>query len=183
MVEQQFNIRCNAETIWTVLRKDGLNGGISRKKPFISSKNKKLRLQYAHNYAGKDFSFRKNVIFTDESKFNFVGSDDRVNVWRNPNQEMDPKHLRPTVKHGGGHVIVWGVCSATGIGKLHFIDGIIEKFQFLNILKNNLVQSAEKLGIKDSVNFYQDNDPKHTAGIVKEWLLYYCPRALKNHQI
>ena len=75
---------------------------------------------------------------------------------------------------------VRGACSAAGVGKLHFIDGIMEKFSFLNILKNNLVQSAEKLGIKGSFHFYQDNDPKHTAGIVKEWLLYHCSRVIKT---
>ena len=104
-------------------------------------------------YAGKDFSFWKNVIFTDESKFNIFGSDGRVNVWRKPNQEMDTKHLRPIVKHGGGHVMLRGTCSATAVDKLHFIDGIMQKFQFLNILKNNILQSAEKLGIKDSFHF------------------------------
>ena len=92
-------------------------------------KKQKIRLQYAHNYAGNDFSFCKNVIFTDKSKFNIFGSDGSVR--RKPNQEMDSKHLRPTVKHGGGHVMVWGACSAAGVGKLHFIDGITAKFQFL----------------------------------------------------
>ena len=56
----------------------------------------------------------------------------------------------------------------------------MQKFQFLNILKNNLVQSAEKLAIKDSFHFYQDNDSKHTAGIVKEWLLYHYTRVIKT---
>lgn len=180
MVEKHFNISCNAETIRRVLRKDGVNGRIARKKPFVSLKNKKIRLQFAHSYAGKDFSFWKNVIFTDESKYNLFGSDGRVNVWRKPNQEMNPKHLRPTVKHGGGHVMVWGACSAAGVGKLHFVEGIMEKMQYLNILKNNLKQSAEKLGIKETFHFYQDNDPKHTAGIIKEWLLYHCPRVIKT---
>ena len=63
-------------------------------------------------YAGKDFSFGKNVIFTDESKFNIFGSDGRVNVWRKPNQEMDAKHLRPTVKRGAGHVMVLVNCTS-----------------------------------------------------------------------
>lgn len=180
MVEKHFNISCNAETVRRVLRNNGLNGRIARKKPFVSSKNKKIRLQFAHSYAGKDFSFWKNVLFTDESKFNLFGSDGRVNVWRKPNQEMNPKHLRPTVKHGGGHVMVWGACSAGGVGKLHFVEGNMDKIQYLNILKANLKQSAEKLGIEDSFHFYQDNDPKHTALIVKEWLLYNCPRVIKT---
>lgn len=169
MVQKHFDVSCNAETIRRVLRNNGLNGRIARKKPFVSTKNKKIRLQFAHSYAGKDFSFWKNVLFTDESKYNIFGSDGRVNVWRKPNQEMDPKNLRPTVKHGGGHVMVWGACSAAGVGKLHFVEGNMDKIQYLNILKSNLKQSAEKLAIQDSFHFYQDNDPKHTAGIVKDY--------------
>lgn len=180
LVEKRYKISCNAETIRRVLRKAELNGRIARKKPFISRINKLKRLKFAHSYAGKDYSFWENVLFTDESKYNIFGSDGRVNVWRKPNQEMDPKHLRPTVKYGGGHVMVWGACSAAGVGKLHFIDGIMDKFQYLKILQENLVQSAEKLGIKDTYHLYQDNDPKHKAGIVQEWLLYKCPRVIKT---
>ncbi|GFW80789.1 transposable element Tc1 transposase [Trichonephila clavipes] len=48
----------------------------------------------------------------DESKFNISGSDGRRTVWRKPNTVLDPKNLRPTVKHGSGSVMVWG-CMAS----------------------------------------------------------------------
>ncbi|XP_075160295.1 uncharacterized protein LOC142233299 [Haematobia irritans] len=61
--------------------------------------------------------------------------------------EKQTKHLRPTVKHGGGHVMVLGSCSAAGVGNLIFIEGNMDKMQYLSILKDNLKQSAGKLGI------------------------------------
>lgn len=44
-------------------------------------------------------------------------------VWRQSNEELNIKNLRPTVKHGGGSIMVWGSMSAAGVANLQFIDG------------------------------------------------------------
>ncbi|GFW00264.1 transposable element Tcb2 transposase [Trichonephila clavipes] len=87
-------------------------------------------------------------------------------VWRKPNTSHHPKHTIPTVKNGGGSVMVWECMAASGVGKLVFIDGIMHKMAYLNILQNNL-------GLGSNFIFQQDNDPKHTAFAVKEWLFYH----------
>ncbi|GFU92488.1 ATP-dependent DNA helicase [Trichonephila clavipes] len=43
---------------------------------------------------------------------------------------------------------------------------------YINILKENLKQSAQDLNLGDDFWFQQDNDPKHTTHNVKLWLLY-----------
>ena len=85
-----------------------------------------------------------------------------------------------TVKHGGGSVMVWGCMAANGVGNLVFIENTMNKTDYLNILKDNLAQSVEKLGLDRTWVFQQDNDPKHTAKIVKEWLLYHTPKQLDH---
>lgn len=119
-------------------------------------------------------------MFTDESKFNLFGCDGRGKVWRKPNKELEGKNLRKTVKHGGGSVMVWGCMAASGVGNLHFIDGVMNKHVYLTILRQNLKDSVRKLGIESNFQFYQDNDPKHSAHDVKNWLLYNCPKVIKT---
>ncbi|GBO36848.1 hypothetical protein AVEN_97788-1 [Araneus ventricosus] len=70
--------------------------------------------------------------------------------------------------------------SDVGIGNLHFIDGMMDKYMYLDILKQNLKQSAEKMGILPHYKLYLDNDPKHNAHICILWALYYCPQVIRT---
>ncbi|GFX31837.1 transposable element Tcb2 transposase [Trichonephila clavipes] len=87
--------------------------------------------------------------------------------------------MRGTIKHGGGLIMVWGCMAATGVGNLVIIDGIMNQYSYLNILKNNLSQRASKLGLDGSFTFQQDNDPKHMSRVVGEWLLYNVRKRVK----
>ncbi len=42
--------------------------------------------------------------------------------------------------------------------------------KYRDILDENLLQSAQDLRLGQRFTFQQDNDPKHTAKITKEWL-------------
>ena len=76
--------------------------------------------------------------------------------------------------------MVWGCMAAGGVGNLVFIEGAMNKDDYLKILRDNLSPSVEKLGLDQSWVFQQDNDPKHTAKLVKEWLLHRTPKQLDH---
>jgi transposase len=175
---EYFGIQVSTQTVRNALKERGFHGRVARKKPWISKVNRGKRLDFVKTHRNKDMDFWKSVIFTDESKFNLFGSDGRAMVWRQPNTELDPKNTTPTVKHGGGSVMVWGCFSASGVGNLVFIDGIMNQYVYMDLLKSNLKVSAQKLGIEKSFSFYQDNDPKHKAWINRMWLLYNCPKVI-----
>lgn len=179
-VERQFGKRCNPETIRRILRKNNLNGRTARNKPFISQRNRRVRLEFAREHINKDLDFWKQVIFADETKINQFGSDGKISVWRKPNEELKLKNMKATVKHGGGGVMLWGCMSSAGVGDLHFIEGNMNQFMYLDILRQHLAASARKLGLIDNYRFYQDNDPKHTSYRVRSWLLYNCPNVIKT---
>ncbi|GBN52640.1 Transposable element Tc1 transposase [Araneus ventricosus] len=167
------------ETVRRVLRVAGLNGRSARRKFFVSAKNRKLRLSFAKSMLNKPETYWNNVLFADKSKFYIFGSDGRIMVWRRKNEELNPKNLVGTVKYGGGGVLVWRCMSASGLGNLVFIDGIMNHALYLNILRDNLKLSAQNLGIGNNFVFSQDNDPKHTALNIRLRCLYNCPQNLK----
>lgn len=179
-VSKRINRPISVETVRRVLRKENYNGRIARKKPFISHVNKKKRLEFAKKYVNQPLEFWNNVVFTDETKINIFGSDGKQIVWRKPNTELNTKNTIKTIKHGGGSILLWGAMGAGGTGNLCEIVGIMNKNVYLDILKNNLQESIQKLNMPTVYYFQQDNDPKHTAHIVKEWLLYNVPKLLNT---
>ena len=133
----------SADNVRRILRRNKYNGRIARSKPLVSAKNRRQRFEFAKRYINKDYSFWKNVIFTDESKINLFGNDGKIKIWRKANQEWKVQNLNPTIKHGKGSVMVWRCVSAVGIGNLEFIEGNMDKWSYLNILKTHLKNSAQ----------------------------------------
>ena len=64
--------------------------------------------------------------------------------------------------------MLWGCFSANGPGNT--VNSTMKKEQYIKILNNNIRQSAEKLGLGRQWTFQHENNPKHTAKVVKKWL-------------
>lgn len=80
--------------------------------------------------------------------------------------------------------MIWGCMSWNGCGLFEFIDGIMNKERYLDIVKKNVAASARKLSLSRRYIFQQDSDPKHTSKIVTKWfkdkkikVLDWCPQS------
>lgn len=181
MVVNNFKKDVSSRTVQRLLNRNGYFSRTPRRKPLISNTNKTKRIDFSKTYQNQPESFWRTVIFTDESKFNIFGHDGPAKVWRKKGQAMNVKYLRSTIKHSGGNVMVWGCMAASGVGNLTVINGNMNKEMYLDILRGNLAESVRNLGLQQNQwVFQQDNDPKHTAHIVREWLLYNTPRQLHS---
>jgi len=169
-LEIELGILISEATVRRRAHEVGLLGRIARKKPYVNKVNRMKRLKYAKNMLKKPFGYWNTVIWSDESKFNLFGSDGKIMVWRTRNEEFDPKCTIPTVKHGGGSVMVWGCFAKLGVGKLYVLDHTMDRFYYQQILDQNLLDSAKQLGLGTNFIFMHDNDPKHTSAYVKDWL-------------
>ena len=74
-----------------------------------------------------------------------------------------------TIKHGGGNIMVWGCFGGGQVESIAKIDGKMTKQVYLKILKEHVLVCGTKL-IGERFVFQQDNDPKHTAKVVKQYL-------------
>lgn len=151
----------SAQTIRRTLHQVGLHGRRPRRKPLLKLVHKHARLRFAETHKSKPMNYWQHILWSDETKINLFGSDGVQFVWRRPDEQYQDKCVIPTVKHGGGSVLVWGCMSAAGTGELRFIDGIMNSTMYCEILKEKMLPSLRKLGRK--AVFQHDNDPKHTS--------------------
>mgnify|MGYP003571764286 CR=1 FL=1 len=114
----------------------------ARKKPWISDKNKEHRLKWATERLNWPLSKWYRVMWTDESKFQLFKPDGNARVWRKEGTAWDVEHIVPTVKHGGGRVLVWGAIGKGGVGKLYQINGIMNKEHYLHKILHRQVKPS-----------------------------------------
>ena len=110
----------------------------------------------------KPVDFWKNVVWSDESKFNVVGSDGKMMVWRTPGEAFYPKCAIPTIKHGGDSVMIWGCFTSQRVEKLCVLDRIMNRFYYRDILEQNLQPFINHFNLGQRCIFMHDNNPKPT---------------------
>ena len=109
-------------TVKRRLAKCSLNGRVAVSKPLLQPQNKSKRLAWAKRYRNFTVEDWKKVLFTDESKFELLGCNRRAYVRRRPHERLMQQCIKPTVKHGGGNIQVWGCSAYSGVGDLHRIN-------------------------------------------------------------
>ena len=63
-----------------------------------------------------------SIIWSDECKIELWGHNDVQFIRRPKNKAYDPKYVLPTVKHGGGSIMIHGFMSSSGVGVLTLIE-------------------------------------------------------------
>ncbi|KAI4293419.1 hypothetical protein PAPHI01_2693 [Pancytospora philotis] len=159
-------ITISYSTVRCVLNGNGVAAHSPAKKPALLARHIENRFAAARAWIGFTERELQSIVFSDESKFNLLQSDGKVSVWRGPCSRYDRKHIIETKKFGGGSVMVWACFSYGGVGKLVFIEGIMDAYKYVSILATALPPSLEQMGLTEFI-FQQDNDAKHTAKVTK----------------
>lgn len=134
--------------------------------PALSKEHKLKRLDWAKNHM--DYGEKwKNVIFSDEKKFNLDGPDGFQYYWRDLRKE---KEVRMSRNFGGGTLMIWGAFSFHGKLPLAWISTRMNSESYVEMLEISLIEHGENLMGPDLV-FQQDNAAIHNSRTTKEWFL------------
>jgi transposase len=112
----------------------------------------------------------KQVVWTDETKINRLGSDGRKWAWKRAGEGLSDRLVEGTLKFGGGSLMMWGCMLWEGCGYACQIEGKMDADLYINILEQNLDSSLKyyNKNIQD-ILFQQDNGPKHTSKKARNW--------------
>ena len=113
---------------------------------------------------------QQKVLWSDKTKMELFGLNAKRYILCKPNTAHHPKNTIPTVKHGGGSIMLWGCFSSAGTGALVSMEGKMVGANYRKILDENLLPSARKLKFGRKFNFQHKHNPKHTAKAPLEWL-------------
>jgi hypothetical protein len=170
IIEDKFDVKISAKHVRTILFKNGLKGRPAVKKPLLSKRNVKKRFKWGIEHEHWTVARWKKVLWTDESGFRVFGSNRRQIVRRFDKEELRADTIHQTVKGGGGCVMVWGCFAGNQTGRLHRIKGIMDSKIYHSIMQNQLVPSIRDIFQGDDFVYMEDNDPKHTSHLCRNYL-------------
>jgi hypothetical protein len=142
---EETGTNISISTVKRVLYPHNLKGQSARKKPLLQNRHKKARLRFATAHGDKHCTFRRNVLWSDEAKIELFGYNDHRSVWREKGEACKLKNTIPTMKHGGGSIMLWGCFAAGMSGVLHKIDRITREENYVDVLKQHFKASVRKL--------------------------------------
>jgi transposase len=167
----ELSVSVSDRTVCRVLVEAGLKSSPKVEKPLLSRKNIKARLEFAKRHQHWTAADWERVIWSDETKINRFNSDGRSWCWIRDVDGLEPRTVKKTVKHGGGSIMIWGCMTVHGPGFMCKLDSTMDRHVYKDILEEELAATIEYYDMDPSkVIFQHDNDPKHTAKSVREWL-------------
>ena len=105
-LSDSLNIHIHPETIRQTLKNAALRSIIKKKKPKLSKKHRRERMIWAEKYKNWAIDDWHRVIWSDETKINLLGSDGIKRPWKKPNSSLQDHHIIPTIKYGGGSLML-----------------------------------------------------------------------------
>ena len=169
---EHTNISVYESTIYKTLNKNGVHGRTQRKKPLLSKINNAALLKFAKVHLDVPQHYWQSILWMKlqmKLQLSCLEGTHNTICWEKKGTAHQHQNLIPTVKYGGGSIMVWGCFAASGPGQIAIIDRKMNSQVYQDILQENVRLSVRQLKLKWSWVMQQDHDPKHRSKSTTEW--------------
>lgn len=157
-------------TVRNRLKEMGFSYRKAKRKPALTSKQKRARVRWAKEKQSWTVDDWMKVIFSDETRICIGHGDDAETfVWCRANEVYKDECLKKTAKFPQSF-LVWGCMSGKGPGEIAIITSTVNAEVYTQILDGFLIPSVEKMFGNDEFVFQDDNASCHRAKKVKDFL-------------
>ncbi len=176
--QEYFQKTLSVNTIHRAIRCCRLKLYRSKKKPYLNMIQKRRCFLWAKAHLKWTVANWKTVLWSDESKFEFLFGKLGRHVIRTKEDKDNPSCYQHSVQKPAS-LMVWGCMSACGMGSLHIWKGTINAERYIQVLKQHMLPSRRRLFQGRPCIFQHDNARPHTASITTSWLRRRRIRVLK----
>lgn len=160
----------SAETVHRALTEMGLPGRRRRKVAVLNKKHAAGRILWAKEHAKWSEADWLRAFFSDECRLNKEGSDGLQWCRRAEGEAFEAQNVDPQTAYGGGGLMVFGIITPKGVGRLHRVFGTVNAVNYINILSDTLLPSFDDAEMDcTTAIFQQDGARAHTAKITQSW--------------
>jgi len=156
------------DTVRRCLRKLGYEYAVKIKKPWLTAKHKKARVEWCKQHQHWTVYDWRKVIFSDESTFYVLKRKNQVKIWRTDDERLLPECVQQMNTGNGGKVGIWGGISGEGTTMARIFEDSMNGILYCDVLQNELKKSIAQLPKKMPYMFQQDLAPWHTSKLVSE---------------
>jgi len=134
-------------------------------KPMMLPRHKVAREAWARQKVTWNPADWRNVVWSDEKKFNLDGPDGFAYYWHDLRTE---RRIFSKRQQGGNSIMVWGAFCGSKKCKLVVLSGTQNQDTYINTLETYLLPFAEQ-ELSPSWTFMQDGAACHRANRVYQW--------------
>jgi len=161
--------RISDSTVRRRLRENQLQPRRPAVRPLLQPRHRRARLQWARQHLRFRQAQWRNVLFTDESRFQLYAADGRQRVYRRHGERYANNCVIQRQAYGGGGLMVWGGISLRHRTDLVFIQGNLNGIRYRDeIVQQHVIPFMNRHG--PGMILQQDNAPAHRAIVVRNHL-------------
>ena len=131
-------------------------------RPPLTPHHRRCRLVFSRNHVQFGRQHLRNILWTDESKFNLVFNDGRRRVWRQTNERFRDCCVAKHDRFGGGSVLIWAGIFHDGRTYLYVImNGAVAGARYRDKILHPIVRTYAGAIVQDFVQM--DDNAAHTG--------------------